>query len=112
MFEGRPGTKTVKTLTVCKRNCDGRWKLSSLDAIPTQNFALRIAKADLIHLRNVKNKVVKQYENISNPQRCHVKMLDRYFELLPKEARSNDVCPLSKTPTEPGKPLCLWEETV
>ena len=56
---------------------------------------------------NVKNKVVKQYENISNPQRCHVKMLDKYFEFLPKEAWSNNVfylTPLSKMPTEPGKP--------
>lgn len=50
----------------------------------------------------VKNKVVKQYENMSNP----VKMLDKDFEFLPKEARCNDVSyltPLSKMPTEPGK---------
>ena len=55
---------------------------------------------------NVKNKVVKQYENSMNLQRCYVKILDKYFELLPKEAKSNDVfylSPLPKKPTQSGK---------
>jgi len=48
---------------------------------------------------NLQNKVVKQYENIAASERCNVKLLDKYFELLPQEAWSNDVIyltPLSK----------------
>jgi len=42
-------------------------------------------------LLNLQNKVVKQYENIAAPEKCHVKLLDKYFELLPQEAWGNDV---------------------
>lgn len=56
---------------------------------------------------NVKNKVVKQYENTANPERCHVKLLDKYFEVLPREAKDNDafyLTPLSKKPSDTLKP--------
>lgn len=56
---------------------------------------------------NVQNKVVKQYENTANPERCHVKLLDKYFEVLPKEAQDNDafyLTPLSKKPSDTLKP--------
>ena len=55
----------------------------------------------------IQNKVVKQYENESNPQRCHVRILDKYLALLPERAKANDVfylTPLSKKPAETGKP--------
>ena len=52
---------------------------------------------------NLQNKVVKQYENVTNPQICHVKILDKYLDVL----SANDVfylTPLPKKPAEPGKP--------
>ena len=56
---------------------------------------------------NLQNKVVQQYENGTNPQKCHVKILDKYLSLLPEGAKDNDVfylCPLPKKPAELGKP--------
>ena len=56
---------------------------------------------------NLENKVVKQFENEANPQRCHVKILDKYLDLIPAEAKDSDVfylTPLSKKPDELGKP--------
>ena len=56
---------------------------------------------------NIKNKVEKQYENTANPDRCHVKLLDKYLELLPRKAQENDVfylMPLSKKPSDTLKP--------
>ena len=38
---------------------------------------------------NQKNKVVQQYE--SGSDRCHVKILDKYLEVLPGDAIENDV---------------------
>jgi len=55
----------------------------------------------------LQNKVVQQHENGANPQRCHIKILDKYLALLSTEAKSNDVlylCALPKKPAEPGKP--------
>lgn len=57
---------------------------------------------------NVKNKVVKQYENTANPERCHVKLLDKYFEVLPKEAQDNDAFYLTSLSKKPSDTLKPW----
>ena len=38
---------------------------------------------------NLQNKVVKQHESSSS--KCHVKILDKYLQVLPPDASSNDV---------------------
>ena len=51
---------------------------------------------------NQRNKTVKQYAIDS--ERCHVKILDKYFKSLPPKAAENDIFylqPLSNTPTDP-----------
>lgn len=55
---------------------------------------------------NKQNKVVKQYEN-ANPDRCHVRILDKYLSLLPEGGKANDIfylTPLPSKPADPGKP--------
>ena len=54
---------------------------------------------------NQDNKIVKQYEG-SNPQGCHVAIMDKYLSLLPAEAKDQDIfylTPLSKCPDDPRK---------
>ena len=54
---------------------------------------------------NMHNKIVKQYEN-ANPDRCHVRILDKYLSLLPEGGKANDafyLTPLLSKP-DPGKP--------
>ena len=50
---------------------------------------------------NLQNKVIRQCENTTELGACHVKILDRYFEVLPPEAVDKDafnLTPLSKVP--------------
>ena len=66
------------------------------------------SKFGSIHLRILQNKLLQQHENENNPQRCHVKILDKYFDVLPQGAKAKNVVnlpPLPKKPTELGK---LW----
>ena len=54
---------------------------------------------------NQSNKTVKQYAIDS--ERCHIKILDKYFKSLPSGAASNDVFylqPLSDAPKNPSAP--------
>ena len=54
---------------------------------------------------NLQNKVVKQHE--SSSLRCHVKILDKYLQVLPAEAKNNDVFylkPLASVPSNPDAP--------
>ena len=54
---------------------------------------------------NQSNKTVRQYA--SESERCHVKILDQYFNSLPPNARDNDVFylqPLSDVPKTPSAP--------
>ena len=51
---------------------------------------------------NVENKVVKQFENTSDSGICHVKILDKYLQKIPADAKEADVfylTPVSK-PTD------------
>ena len=54
---------------------------------------------------NLQNKVVKQHESSSS--RCHVKILDKYLQVLPAEAVDKDVFylkPLASVPPNPDAP--------
>ena len=56
---------------------------------------------------NLQNKVVRQYENTTGSGVYHVKILDRYLQVLPPEAVDKDVfylTPLPKVPTDTTKP--------
>ena len=56
---------------------------------------------------NLHNKIVRHYQNSSNPSRCHVGIIDRYLRLIPQEARDQDnfyLIPLLKKPVDPMKP--------
>ena len=56
---------------------------------------------------NLQNKVVRQYENTTGSGTCHVKILNRYLQVLPPEAVDKDVfylTPLPKVPTDTTKP--------
>ena len=53
---------------------------------------------------NCQNKVVRQYENTIESGVCHVKILDKYLEVLLREAVDKDVfylTPLPKVPADP-----------
>ena len=55
---------------------------------------------------NSDNKSVRQYENISGAI-CHVKILDKYLQKIPDEARSADnfyLTPVTVLPSDPTKP--------
>ena len=56
---------------------------------------------------NQKNKIVRQYESDSGSQ-CHVRILDKYFEVLPYDAVKNDVFYLQPLPQVPSKPSEPW----
>ena len=61
---------------------------------------------------NLQNKVVHQYKNTTGSGVCHVKILDKYLQVLPPEAGDKDVfylTPLPKVPTDSSKP---WFKTV
>ena len=49
----------------------------------------------------MQNKVVQQYENQSNPQRCHVNIFSKYLDVLPEGAKANDVFYLIPLPKKP-----------
>lgn len=54
---------------------------------------------------NMQNKVVRQHE--SDLARCHVKILDKYLQVIPPDAKQSDVFylkPISSTPTYPPAP--------
>ena len=54
---------------------------------------------------NLQNKVVKQHESSSS--KCHVKILDKYLQVLPPDASSNDVFylkPLKSVPLDSDAP--------
>ena len=57
---------------------------------------------------NLSNKVVCQYECLSESVRCHVKILDEYLQVVPAAARKSNnafyLKPLDKVPTNPSKP--------
>ena len=56
---------------------------------------------------NLQNKVVRQYENTTESGVCHVKILDKYLEILPPDAVDQDafyLTPLPKVPADPTKP--------
>ena len=56
---------------------------------------------------NLENKVVHQFENVKNPEKCHVRILDKYLSLIPQEAYKSDVfylTPLASKPADPSKP--------
>ena len=50
---------------------------------------------------HMQNKVVQQYENESNLERCHVRILDKYLSLLPAGGKANDVFYLTPLPRKP-----------
>ena len=55
---------------------------------------------------NIENKVVRQFENTSEGGVCHVKILDKYLEKIPADAKEADVfyvTPVSKF-TDLSKP--------
>ena len=49
---------------------------------------------------------MRQYETDS--PRCHVKILDKYFSILPEDATSNDVFYLKPLPKPPSDPNASW----
>ena len=54
---------------------------------------------------NLQNKIVRQHE--SSSLRCHVKILDKYLQKLPANAKKNDVFylkPLTQMPSNPDAP--------
>lgn len=60
---------------------------------------------------NLQNKIVRQHQNTTNPERCHVQILDKYLSKPPKEAQAKDVfylTPLLNKPKDPSKP---WYST-
>ena len=74
----------------------------------TVNLDLKTVKVGYIGSLNLQNKVVQQYENTSGSGVCHVKILDKYLQVLPPEAADKDVfylTPLPKVPTDHSKPL-------
>ena len=55
----------------------------------------------------MENKVVRQYESEDGGARCHVRILDKYLQKVPKEALEKDafyVKALTKRPLDPMKP--------
>ena len=56
---------------------------------------------------NLQNKIVRQHQNTTNPERCHVQILDKYLSKIPKEAQAKDVfylMPLLNKPKDSSKP--------
>ena len=50
---------------------------------------------------NLQNKIVRQYQSSSNPDRCHVGILDKYLQLIPPEAKDEDNFYLTPLPKKP-----------
>jgi len=59
---------------------------------------------------NMQNKVVRQHKSYS--WRCHVKILDKYFQVLPAEAKKNDVFYLKPLVNVPSSPNAPWFSNV
>ena len=57
---------------------------------------------------NLHNKIVRQHQSSSNPDRCHVRILDKYLRLLPPEAKDQDNFYLTPLPKKPMDPLKPW----
>ena len=57
---------------------------------------------------NEENKIVYQFESTPENNRCHVKILDKYLQVVPQEAIESDTAfylkPLDKLPTDPSMP--------
>ena len=57
---------------------------------------------------NLDNKVVYQYESTPENNRCHVKILDKYFQVVPQETKESDsdfyLRPIEKLPSDPSMP--------
>ena len=56
---------------------------------------------------NLQNKIVRQHQNTTNPERCHVQILDKYLSKIPKDTRAKDafyLTPLLHKPKDPSKP--------
>ena len=57
---------------------------------------------------NLNDKVVCQYESMSQSVRCHVKILDKYLQVVTAAAQESNnafyLKPLDKVPTDPSKP--------
>ena len=72
-----------------------------------QEFGFKYNQAGFSSL-NLQNKVVKQHE--SSFLRCHVKIPDKYLQVLPAEAVETDVFyskPLASVPSNPDAPWFL-----
>ena len=57
---------------------------------------------------NLQNKIVRQHQNTTNPERCHVQILDKYLSKIPKEAQAKDVFYLTPVLNKPKDPLKPW----
>ena len=75
----------------------------------TPNLVRRIINQGGFASLNQKNKVVRQYE--SGSDRCHVKILDKYLEVLPGDAIENDVFYLQPLAEIPSDVLAPWFKT-
>ena len=57
---------------------------------------------------NLDNKVVYQYESTPENNKCHVKILDKYFQVVPQEAKESDSAfylrPVEKLRSDPSMP--------
>ena len=57
--------------------------------------------------RNLQNKIVRQHQNTTYPEQCHVQILDKYLSKIPKEAQAKDVfywMPVLNKPKDSLKP--------
>ena len=57
---------------------------------------------------NLQNKIVRQHQNTTNPERCHVQILDKYLSKIPKEAQAKDVFYLTSLLNKPKDPSKPW----
>ena len=60
----------------------------------------------------LENKIVRQYENVKNPGKCHVKILDKYLSLIPTEEKERDAFYLTPLPCKPQDPSMPWYSAV
>ena len=61
---------------------------------------------------NLENKIVRQYENVKNPGKCHVKILDKYLSLILAEAKERDAFYLIPLPCKPQDQSMPWYSAV
>ena len=55
------------------------------------------------------NKIVRQHENVKNPGKCHVKILDKYLSFLPAKGCEKDTFYLTNKPQDPSM---AWYSTI